>query len=159
MYVGSNKSIMLSYFFSSSALVNVPPVVSCVEGDSIMNSLKNVRVAYQWCCATTSLRDSCSVLPLQIDQFREQVPKWRGVYVARQHSQSMCFPVFVSPWTRRRGNVALTVGQEAGMEEPREWRAKCEILETEVAPASQGSNGLFSGDVGIVAFADAVDRI
>ena len=55
--------------------------------------------------------------------------------------------------------MALTVGQEAGMGEPREGREQCEILETEAAPASQGSDGVFSGDVGIVAFADAVDRI
>ena len=35
------------------------------------------------------------------------------------------------------------------MEEPIEGGTKCEKSETEAAPASSGSNGVFCGDVGI----------
>src|ERR1700733_5325095 len=44
------------------------------------------RGIHQWCCTIANIRDSCSALPLQIDQFLEQVPERGGIYKKLQDS-------------------------------------------------------------------------
>jgi hypothetical protein len=132
-----------------------------------MNSLKNLTVAstsgVELPPVSGTPAPRCpSRLPSSLNRFKNGGEFTRSCKTAfAKH----IFLVFTSPRARRRGNVAPSVGQEAGIEETMEGGAKCEELETEVTSASYDSDGVFGRDVGIGASVgagagvDVVDKI